>query len=154
MIASALFVLALGESLQTANLSAEWHTDLPEAQAVAKAANLPILINFTGSDWCHWCQVLKKEVFDKKEFKIWAKTHLVLLELDFPQKKKQSTFVRQQNEDIAKKFKVDGYPTLYFIRHDGKILGRTGYLKGGPAVWTKDAEKQLEAAAQRELEQS
>ena len=48
--------------------SANWLTDFSEAKAKAKEEGKPILIDFTGSNWCGWCIKLKKEVFSKPAF--------------------------------------------------------------------------------------
>ncbi|MCA9777431.1 MAG: thioredoxin family protein, partial [Candidatus Eremiobacteraeota bacterium] len=61
-----------------------WLTDWEAAKAQAQRTNKPILINFTGSDWCGWCIRLKKEVFSQEEFKSWAGQKVVLFEADFP----------------------------------------------------------------------
>lgn len=116
-----------------------WLTDYEQAKQRAKAEKKVILADFTGSDWCHWCKVLQKEVFDTPEFKAWAKTSLVLLEVDFPAKKQQAAALKQQNEWLRKRHKIEGYPTIVFLTADGKELGRHGYEKGGPAPWIKTA---------------
>ena len=64
-----------------------WLTDLPKAEAQAKADNKIILMDFTGSDWCGWCIKFKKEVLDTKEFQDYAAKNVVLVEVDFPNKK-------------------------------------------------------------------
>src|SRR6266481_5854060 len=69
--------------------AATWLTDLPSAQATAKAENKIVLINFTGSDWCGWCIRLRDEVFSQPEFDAYANDHLVLVEADFPRHKAQ-----------------------------------------------------------------
>ena len=46
----------------------EWMTDVPAAQAKAKAENKLVLMDFTGSDWCGWCMKFKKEVYSTPEF--------------------------------------------------------------------------------------
>lgn len=48
-----------------------------------------------------------------------------------------------QNAQLARRYKVSGYPTVLFLSKDGKVLGKTGYLKGGPTAWTKNADTAL-----------
>src|SRR2546426_8478057 len=48
-------------------LAAEWLTDLPAAQATAKAENKVVLLDFTGSDWCGWGMRLRNQGFFKPE---------------------------------------------------------------------------------------
>ena len=54
------------------NSGPTWYTNWDKAAAAAKKENKPILMDFTGSDWCGWCIKLHDEVFSKDEFKSWA----------------------------------------------------------------------------------
>ncbi len=118
-----------------------WLTDFAEAQKLSKEKNLPIVIDFTGSDWCGWCIKLDKEVFKKKEFKAWAKKNVILFMADFPSRKKISSKEKRQNSKLAKKYKVRGYPTILVIDAEGTVLGKTGYQAGGPKKYIKHLEK-------------
>ena len=120
-----------------------WMTDFKAACAESKKTKKPILADFTGSDWCGWCQKLKGEVFDKPEFKEWATKNVILLEVDFPKQKEQSDELKKQNKELGTKYQVNGYPTILFLDAKGKVLGKSGYLPGGPEAWLKDANKQL-----------
>ncbi|MEZ0229005.1 MAG: thioredoxin family protein [Planctomycetota bacterium] len=117
------------------------YTSYEEALSTARAEKKKILADFTGSDWCGWCIKLHDEVFATKEFKEWAAKKVVLLELDFPRKKEQTAELKKQNQELQKKFAIEGYPTIVFLDADGKELGRSGYLEGGPGVWTKRADE-------------
>jgi protein disulfide-isomerase len=117
-----------------------WLTNYDEAVRQAKALKLPILADFTGSDWCGWCIKLKGEVFDKPEFKTWAAKNVVLLELDFPRAKPQDAATKAQNRQLSDKYDIQGFPTILFLNPDGKVIGKSGYQPGGPAAWIADAE--------------
>ncbi len=123
-----LTLLAALSLLQTA-LAADsvWLTDLPQAKAQAKAEGKLVLLDFTGSDFCSSCIRLHKEVFPAKEFAAFAKQRLVLVEVDFPLKKKQPAALKAANEALSKEFKVDGYPTLILLAADGKKLGEVEF---------------------------
>jgi protein disulfide-isomerase len=123
-----------------------WGTDYAKALEQARKQKKPILADFTGSDWCHWCKVLHKEVFDTAEFKAWAKKRVILLEVDFPARKPQPAKLKAQNQRLQRKFKIEGYPTIVFISPDEKEIGRYGYDRGGPAVWLKKADAILAKA--------
>lgn len=118
-----------------------WHTNWDSAAAESKKTGKPILVNFTGSDWCGWCIKLKDEVFSKPAFKTWSDKKVVLLEVDFPSKKPQTAEVKAANQALAKKYGVRGYPTIMFTKHDGKTIGKLGYMEGGPKAWTGAADK-------------
>lgn len=129
MVGLAVFPLtALGAS--------SWLTDFPAAQAQARKENKLIVVNFTGSDWCGWCKKLQKDVFTTKEFEAYAKASLVLVEVDFPDKKPQTQELKSANEALQKKYRAEGYPTILVLNKDGKEVWRqVGYLAGGPTVW-------------------
>ncbi len=114
-----------------------WGEDFEAAKAAAAKDKKPILVDFTGSDWCGWCIKLDKEVFAKKEFKDYAKDNLILLSLDFPHEKKQSSKLKKQNEELSKKFGVKGFPTVLILDAEGKKIGETGYQEGGPAKYVE-----------------
>jgi len=133
MIARIVSMLVVSAGLALANTG--WTEKYEDAKAQAKKENKAILLDFTGSDWCPWCIKLTKEVFDKPEFKTWAKDNLVLVELDFPHEKRQSHLIKTQNEKLQKEFSITGFPTVLIVDADGKLIGKTGYQAGGPAPY-------------------
>ena len=121
----------------------DWLTSWDEAAKKSEESGKPILIDFTGSDWCGWCIKLKNEVFSKEAFKTWAKENVVLLELDYPRKKEQTAKMKGQNAKLASKYGIRGYPTILFLDATGKQIGKSGYRKGGPEAWTTHANTQI-----------
>ena len=115
----------------------KWYTDLDEAKAVAAKENKPLLVDFTGSDWCGYCIKLHAEVFDKPEFEEFAKNY-VLVELDFPSKKPQPPEEKAKNKATQAKFGVSGFPTVLLLdAKTGEAYGRqSGYGPGsGPKAY-------------------
>ena len=145
IILAALLGLAVGCSKQNGDggAASEWPTSFAEASKQAKASGKVILADFTGSDWCGWCMKLKAEVFDTPEFKDWAAKNVILLELDFPKSKSQDDATKKQNDELLKKYGVEGFPTIIFIKSNGDVLGKTGYMEGGPKAWIANAEKMI-----------
>ena len=123
---SALF--ALSSSL----LAGEgWMGNIEKALEIAKKEKKQVLIDFTGSDWCPPCIALKKNVFDSKEFKAYAKDNLVLVELDFPRRKKIDPKQKAYNSAQQKKYGIRGFPTVILLDAKGKELMKSvGYRKG------------------------
>ncbi len=117
----------------SARANSDWLTDFDQAQQKAKSDHKLILLNFTGSDWCGWCIKLDKEVFSKPEFKEYASKNLVLVELDFPRGKQLSASERSQNEELAMKHGIQGFPTIVVLNGDGKKVGELSYESGVPA---------------------
>ena len=127
-----------------------WYDNLDKAIEVSNKSKKPLMLFFTGSDWCGWCIRLQKEVFKTPEFSSWAKNNVILVELDFPRRKQMAPEIRQQNMQLAQSFGVQGYPTVWFARatkKDGKVnfeqIGRTGYVAGGPTPWLGGANQML-----------
>lgn len=127
---------------------AAWLDNYDEALAEAKAGHKIVLMNFTGSDWCPWCIRLDREVFSQPAFQSYAAKNLVLLEVDFPQGKTLPPEVKKQNEDLAARYKVEGFPTVILLDAEGKQLGEPlGYMEGGAEAFIAAVEDQREKAS-------
>ena len=138
----AIAVLACWTLIQVQAGELNWLTDLPAAQAQAKAENKMVLLDFTGSDWCGWCIKFKQEALDTKEFQDYAAANLVLVEVDFPRKKPQSAGQKEANAALSKKYKADGFPTFVVLSKDGAEIGRQdSYEKGGSKAFIAKLEK-------------
>jgi protein disulfide-isomerase len=111
----------------------EWLTDLAKAQAQAQAEKKLVFMDFTGSDWCPPCKALHKNVLTSSEFLNYAKENLVLLVVDFPRSKPQSEALRTANEELAKKFAVDSFPTIIVLDANGKKLSKESGYDGSNA---------------------
>jgi uncharacterized protein YyaL (SSP411 family) len=120
--------------LQTQAAESVWLTDLPKAQAQAKSENKLVLLDFTGSDWCIWCVKLDTDTFSKPGFADYAAKNLVLVQLDYPNKKPQSDDLKKANAALAAKYNPEGiFPTLIAMKPDGTVVWKNeGYLEGGP----------------------
>jgi thioredoxin-related protein len=64
---------------------------------------------------------MRKNVFSKKEFVDAASKKYVLVELDFP---KGDKAVADKNEPMAKKYKIEGFPTVILFTSEGKEFTR------------------------------
>ena len=123
-----------------------WYTDVSLASQAAAAENKPMLLFFTGSDWCGWCHRLQREVFNTPAFTTWASSDVILVELDFPRNKVLPQNIMEQNQMLQQQFGVQGYPTVWFVnvtKEADKLnlapLSSSGYLQGGPEVWITNA---------------
>lgn len=76
--------LLIGCSKSGTDDNLKWETNLETALDKAKQENKAVLVNFTGSDWCIWCQRLSDEVFSKDDFENFANRNLILVKLIFP----------------------------------------------------------------------
>ncbi len=85
---------------------------------------------------------LKREVFNLPDFKTWSDENVVLVELDFPRRKKLPDNIMKQNRELANVFAVRGYPTVWIVEPqimENKVnflkMGTLGYVAGGPEKW-------------------
>jgi len=118
----------------------EWLTDLEEAKKVASEKNQNIVLVFQGSDWCAPCIKLDKEIWSTDEFKNYAQENFVMLQADFPRKKKNKLEKAQQekNNNLAEKYNKQGFfPHVVVLNEKGNVLGRTGYKKVSPTAYIK-----------------
>ena len=139
------FLLSIVIGLASSNCAraeSSWATDLKKAQDEAKAQKKLLFINFTGSDWCGFCIRLDRDIFSKQQFKDYANKNLVLLEIDFPRGKEQTTDVRKQNRRLASEYQIEGFPTIVVLNGDGKPVWRyDGYFAQGPEAFIAELEK-------------
>ncbi len=124
-----------------------WQTDVNKAISISNKTKKPMLLFFTGSDWCGWCIRLQKEVLKTSEFAAWANKNVILVELDFPRKTPQSEAIKNQNNSMQQTFGIQGFPTIWFATakiKEGKPsftgIGSTGYVAGGPKSWLAEAD--------------
>ncbi|MBL9194102.1 MAG: thioredoxin family protein [Opitutaceae bacterium] len=109
-----------------------WQTEVQAAQQQAFLEQKQVFLFFTGSDWCSWCKKFDGEILETPAFRAYAAQRLVLVKLDFPRTFKLPERQVVQNRALARKHRVDGYPTVVVLNPDGKTLGSLGYQPGGP----------------------
>lgn len=117
------------------SIAQEWQTDFQKSKEMASSQNKPIILVFSGSDWCAPCMKLEKEIWNSTEFKEYADKNLILHKADFPRKKKNRVDNTQmkENKTLAEKYNTKGYfPLVVILDKNGKVLGETGYKKMAP----------------------
>lgn len=120
-----------------------WNENLNLALEQAKKSNKPVFIDFTGSDWCVWCQKLDGEVFSKKEFIAYAEKNLILVKIDFPKKNNQSAEQKANNKAWLEKYGIEGFPTIVLLDSKGNLVDKTGYQEGGAEKYVKHIKELL-----------
>lgn len=124
---------------------AGWTDDMEAAKKQAANEGKQILVNFTGSDWCAWCAVLEREVFSQKEFLDAAKDKFVLVFIDSPQDKSLlSESAKSQNKKLVNDYGIRGFPTVLVLDAGGKLIAKTGYMRGGAKAYLKHLEALVE----------
>lgn len=129
---------------------AKWLTDFEAAKALATQEEKDLLLDFTGTDWCAWCIRLKREVFDQPEFEAYAAKQLVLVELDFPRKRKLEPELTAQNRRLAEAMAVTSFPTVALCDAEGRLYAKTGYRPGGVEPYLEHLDELCEIRQRRD----
>lgn len=106
-------------------LPIQWEPSFENAKKMAKEKHELILLNFSGSDWCGPCIMLRKNYLENDAFTKMANGHLILVNADFPRRKKNlgSTEQIQRNEALAEQYNKNGvFPLTLLLNADGKVL--------------------------------
>ena len=101
-----------------------WQTNVQEAIEISKETGKPIFAFFTGKEWCSWCKKLDRQILSQQPFIEYAKENLILLELDFPRGRRD---LPKEQLVLARKFKIQGYPTVIVMDSETNLLGQTGF---------------------------
>lgn len=93
----------------SAMMGFKWYDNFDAALKDAKETNRVVMVDFYTT-WCHWCKVMDKEVFTKKEFQDMSK-FFVFVKID-----------AEVEVGLAQKYKVSAYPTYKFINKGGDLI--------------------------------
>lgn len=118
---SICLILLVNPSLFAQNMQ----YDFQSALDIAKENKQHVLMVFSGSDWCKPCIQLRTNILESQEFVNFGVEHLVLLELDFPYKKKNKLSKDQEkhNAELAERYNKEGtFPKLILFDGDAKLL--------------------------------
>lgn len=124
-----------------------WLTNYDEAVRISKATSKPMLLLFTGSDWCSWCIKLEKEALNTPEFAEMAADKFVFVRLDFPVNKALSPELTTQNKRLQKDYDIEGFPTVVILDSQQKQIGTTGYRPGGGKQYAQYLFKMVDDSA-------
>ncbi|WP_397446092.1 thioredoxin family protein [Polaribacter sp. R77954] len=115
---------------ESKKIELNWTPTYKEALKISRKEKKPVLIYFTGSDWCGPCKVLNDELFYTDKFKSISDNELVLLEVDIPRRKDLiDPDKMSENLYLKEKYKVKSFPTLMVVNHRGKkIAEKKGYV--------------------------
>ena len=93
-----------------------WHQWGPEAFALAKTENKPILLDI-GAVWCHWCHVMDRESYESAEIAAILNAHFIPVKVD-----------RDERPDVDARYQTavaaisgqGGWPLTVFLTPEGK----------------------------------
>ena len=104
--------------------SDQWFVEWDKAWAAAKKSNKKLFVLNNGSDWCHWCQKLQREVLETEKFMAYARKNLELVYLDNPSRTPLCKEQKRHNSEIVKALGFSGgVPHAMIVTPAGKRLG-------------------------------
>lgn len=121
-------------------------TDAQEAFDIANEKGLPVMMVFSGSDWCKPCIQLTREVFETAAFQGYAENEIILLKIDFPRARKNrlTSDLQLQNNELAEQWNPNGeFPLVVVFSSDQSVLFTTGYRAGGPEAYIQHLAEEL-----------
>ena len=133
---SFIFISLLG----SLSYSQDWQTSYDRSLIKAKNENKKIILVFQGSDWCGPCIKLSQEIWSSDYFINYSNKKFVMLQADFPRKKKNflSDEQKKSNNLLAEKYNPNGYfPFVVIIDKNENLLGEMGYKKTTPENFIK-----------------
>ncbi len=116
-----LVLLVLGLFTSAVHAEGPWLTEISSAVKEAEKHNKPILVEFTGSDWCPPCKMMEKKVFSQKEFLSKAAKDYVLVKIDIPHSNPE---LSEKNKAVLAEHNVNSVPTVLLLRSNGKEFHR------------------------------
>lgn len=94
----------------------QWQPSFAAAMSAAKKSGKPVMVNFY-TDWCGYCKKLDSEVYT--DFGVISES------VNFVSVKVNA----EKAPDLAKKYEVDGFPTILWLDTKGTTLERLpGYM--------------------------
>lgn len=127
MIRGWLLVLFFYTSL---SWSQNWQPTWELTQEIAHKKNQPILLVFSGSDWCIPCIRLENEVWESSVFNSFAENRMVLYRADFPKRKKNklSQSLQQAHDQLADQYNKNGFfPWVVVLSENLEVKGALSY---------------------------
>jgi len=122
-------IISVTTFAQEEKVNLKWLTSIEKAQKVSKKSKKPILVFFTGSDWCTPCRKLEEDFFSTEEF-IKKSDNFILVIIDKPFRvdiisEKQMEY---NNKVIAKYNPKKTFPKMLILNSKGKVLDKmSGY---------------------------
>lgn len=126
-----------------------WETDWSKALEKAGKSGQPVLVDFTGSDWCPGCIYLRKNIFDTDAFAKYAEdNNFVLVELDFPRTEgKMPPEQLKFHEELMRRYGISVFPSVLLMEGNGAPYAKIV----GPSRTVEEYLKKLAAAGETRL---
>ena len=148
MFKKLIFTLGAAMVMVAPAAEMEWMSDMKLAGKKAEAEDKLLLVEFTGSDWCQYCVLQKKNVLDKPEFTDWAEQHCVAVEIDVPH---DASVVggaekKEINQKLCEEYGISSFPSLMLMSPEGVLIGGYNGAQSTPQAAIATLEKHFATA--------
>ena len=116
--------------LATTSFAADFMAD---ALAKAKKENKAVMVIFSGLEWCPPCQMFDRYIIKSEQFKKFAKSNLIMIEVDMKRTRqidvsidgklaeKNATYM-QDVQALENKYPHRGVPYAVVVKADGNLV--------------------------------
>ena len=112
----------------------------------SKEESKPLILYFSGSDWCKPSIALQRNVLQTKRFTAF-KEEVIFMQLDFPLKysNRLSRKETNHNENLAVRYNPQDYfPKMILVNYSGELMAEFKYRKGmSPQDFIDQIKKEL-----------
>lgn len=136
---SLLFLLpshAEAQNYSNAN-TIHWKNNLQEAVQASREQSKPILVLFTGTNWCTACVKLEGEVISHPQFAEALAQKFIFLKAEFPDSSARAMNSSPYKE-LKDRFNVSLFPTMIVIDAAQNKLFAVNYNGGGVNIYTSE----------------
>lgn len=132
-----------GTSQVSTQSEIKWLNSFSAAQQQARANSKPILILFTGTQWCPACIKLEKDVLMKPEFMDAVKNRFVFVKAEFP-KYDENSIKASPYFSLMERYGISLFPTLIIVDADGNHLFTVNYKAAAPQAYAEELNNKLQ----------
>ncbi len=122
--------------------SINWAKSYTDAVALSQSTSKPIVILFTGTNWCPACMKLEREVISNPEFAQAVGQKFVFLKAEFPAYSEDS-MTSSPYKALLDRYGVDAFPTMVVVNANGQLLFKVNYRSGGVRAYAQELLQKL-----------
>jgi len=119
-----------------------WLNSYEAAVAQSRSSSKPILILFTGTNWCPACMKLERHVLTAAPFAQSLANRLIFLKAEFPSYTAESMESSPFNS-LLNRYRVDTFPTMVVVNAEGAVLFNVNYQNGGVETYVQEITSKL-----------
>ncbi len=106
----------------------QWADDYAKAMKMSQATGKPLLIAFTGADWCPWSMRMDEDILSKPVFSTTLREEMLFVRIDFPERDVLPIEKKTQYFGLKKRYGIHELPTLVLVDPSGDEIVKIGYV--------------------------